>query len=420
MDSNKMRLLSIILAASMPLAAHPQAIKDFVEHHTQPIQSISPDSLDFSDLEGIGRAIGDRRIVMLGEQDHGDAPTFQAKTRLIKYLHERKGFNVLVFESDFFSLTQGFEEAAPTATPDEVGRFLRQSIFPIWTYCDGCKDLFSNYLPNHAKELTVAGMDCQMVFGFAYRLLKHRLDSVLRGMDLPITHAADYASRWLPLVDSLRDTYWFKREKRGTVDSMVAWVNRAGEESRTRAGEDDFWVQLLYNLRDEAEEYEGLEKTDRKTGSAVRDNRMAQNLAWLARVKYPGAKLIVWAANAHVAKRDKEAVMGGIFTKDSVWNKETYVIGFTGFEGEGGRIGSKPYTIPPAPANSFEGWIAPELSYAFVDFGAFNAQFPGEGDGFRLRYWDYRSSRETWNRIFDGMFFIRRNVRCVIPKELKN
>lgn len=81
-------------------------IKQFVVENRVDILSISPDSTDFSDLEAIGKAIGDSRIVMLGEQDHGDAPTFLAKTRLIKYLHEQKGFNVLAFESDFFALNE--------------------------------------------------------------------------------------------------------------------------------------------------------------------------------------------------------------------------------------------------------------------------------------------------------------------------
>jgi erythromycin esterase-like protein len=72
-------------------------IRDYVKSNTVRLSSINPDSIDYSDLAPIGRAIGDARVVMLGEQDHGDAPTFLAKARLIKYLHEKKGFNVLAF-----------------------------------------------------------------------------------------------------------------------------------------------------------------------------------------------------------------------------------------------------------------------------------------------------------------------------------
>lgn len=98
--------LSTILTALFILfiVAFTQAqpsIKDYVKENTVKITNISPYTDDYSELEAIGTAIGDAKIVMLGEQDHGDAPTFLAKSKIIQYLHEEKGFNVMAFESDF-------------------------------------------------------------------------------------------------------------------------------------------------------------------------------------------------------------------------------------------------------------------------------------------------------------------------------
>jgi erythromycin esterase-like protein len=76
-------------------------LKTFVSQNAVSISTIEPDSANYTDLAAIGKAIGNAKIVMLGEQDHGDAPTFLAKTRLIKYLHEVMGFNIreILFKS---------------------------------------------------------------------------------------------------------------------------------------------------------------------------------------------------------------------------------------------------------------------------------------------------------------------------------
>lgn len=89
-------------------------IEQYVHEHAFPIASINHDSTNYADLEVIGRAIGNARVVMLGEQDHGNAATFQAKTRIIKYLHEQKGFDVLAFEGDFFGMNYGWEQVKNT------------------------------------------------------------------------------------------------------------------------------------------------------------------------------------------------------------------------------------------------------------------------------------------------------------------
>ena len=121
------RLFLLTLIISSFQAYGQNKIKDFVEKNTNIIKTIEPDSLNFADLEVFGEAIGDSRIVMLGEQDHGDAPTFLAKTRLIKYLHEKKGFNVLAFEEDYFALNEGWDRLEKQKI--KIDTFLRKNIF---------------------------------------------------------------------------------------------------------------------------------------------------------------------------------------------------------------------------------------------------------------------------------------------------
>ena len=103
-------LLVGVFCLNTYFARAQKIIKEYVSAKTVAINTIEPDSTNYADLQPIGDAIGNDRLVLLGEQDHGDAPTFLAKTRLIKYLHEKKGFNVLAFESDFFGLNDGWDK----------------------------------------------------------------------------------------------------------------------------------------------------------------------------------------------------------------------------------------------------------------------------------------------------------------------
>ena len=70
--------------------------------------------VELKNFDLIGQAIGDSRIVMLGEQDHGDGETFKKKIELVKFLIETKGFNVVAFESDFFAINKVWETDLPT------------------------------------------------------------------------------------------------------------------------------------------------------------------------------------------------------------------------------------------------------------------------------------------------------------------
>lgn len=51
------------------------------------------------DLAVIGQAVGGKKIVEIGEATHGAAEFYQLKLRLVRYLHEQKGFNILALEA---------------------------------------------------------------------------------------------------------------------------------------------------------------------------------------------------------------------------------------------------------------------------------------------------------------------------------
>jgi len=83
--------------------------KNWLSDNAVSLNSINPEQTGsdariapekFADLEALKPLLQDKRIVYLGESSHGAAQYNSAKTRLIQYLHQELGFNVIAFETN--------------------------------------------------------------------------------------------------------------------------------------------------------------------------------------------------------------------------------------------------------------------------------------------------------------------------------
>ncbi len=85
------------------------------------------EGVDFSPLEPL---FARSRIVMLGEQDHGDGASFAFKSKLIEYLHLHCGYNVLAFEADFYGLSRAWQEAR---VPSDIRTRVAPQVYFFWS-----------------------------------------------------------------------------------------------------------------------------------------------------------------------------------------------------------------------------------------------------------------------------------------------
>jgi erythromycin esterase-like protein len=108
----------------------PESLDSFLARTVVPLRSLSAGDDDFSDLEPLAEAIGAARIVQLGEQSHGAGASFEARVRLIKFLHQRMGFDVVIWESGLYEMRD--VDAALRAGAD-VSVAAEQGIFPVWS-----------------------------------------------------------------------------------------------------------------------------------------------------------------------------------------------------------------------------------------------------------------------------------------------
>jgi erythromycin esterase len=325
----------------------------------------------------------------------------------------------LLLRNDFFFTNYEWELVKSGALP--VDRFVGTAINTLWTHCTVLNHFFREYLPSTLRSgtsLEITGFDSQM----NTKRLVPMLDSVLQSLKIPMVQLPEYKNKILPLL-----TTWYNyANDTSACNKIIGHYTAIRTEMLDKLSKDDFWVVAVENCIQLVTQYK-YRKKDFAQMNNIRDRQMAANLKWLATRKYPTEKIIVWAHNFHISKyaghypvkwANAFNTMGNVFTSDTAAMRRTYVLGFTSYQGTAGRLRTKTYKIEKPKPNSFENWIDKDYQYAFVDFKEFNILNPRISQVFNMSGATLGNNRyhtnypAEWNKIFDGVFYIRDMYAC--------
>jgi len=308
-------------------------IRKWLDTNAIPIQSLSIDA-DMRDLAPLARKLSGVRIVQLGENTHGDGLAFAAKARLVRWLHERMGFDVIAFESGMFECERANRLLRPGGDAKEA---MRASIFGIW-HTKSTVPLFEYLIAQSATRspMALTGFDIRKSGRAAKELIPDTLGFL---------KAAGVIVQMEPTPESLRKLVSANREK---------LVEKHG------AREVSFHERVL-DIGIVEPKFEAMKGNERLN---FRDRWMGENLIWLAKTRYAKSKIICWAATAHQAhglknvRNEKTPMYDGLTMMGEyvhkAFGRKCYTIGFVSHGGWAGLWTMKNFRLAPPQPGSME------------------------------------------------------------------
>ena len=411
---------------SIPVSEDP-TYSAWVRQNAHAIRSLG--ATDFSDLRFFEPLLKNKRIVQLGESGHGVAEFSMAKVRLIKYLHEELGYDVMAFESSTFECERAQKNMSMLTSLE----LMRACIFGVW-HASEALPLFEyiKATQSTSRPLILAGFDEQTSSGTAsarpgvfrsaiasvdsaYARSVYTTDSAFLANRSPAYSAAN-RDRLVAFYDSLA-TFLAKNrraiEAAHRDDPNIAVITRQAAISMT---------YFVRQLASSANTTAGASYA----GTEVRDLGMANNLDFLLNDLYPGKKVIVWAHNFHIQHRENTRPVTQASTGNSAdtanrsprtmgtWvverhRKELYTIGLFMYRGSAAMNDRRPYQIKQSASGSLESIMhrAP-WRYSFVDFSQARRE-PGSEWMWRTLTgfeWGTNPQRFVPRDEYDGVLFI--------------
>lgn len=389
--------------------------------HAIELATLDTTSTDFSDLERLVEDIGDARMVMLGEQSHGDGTTFVAKARLVAFLHQRLGFDVLAFESGTYSMHRA---QTLLATGADARQAIGEGVFAIWA---GSAELgpLIDYVDSTRETgapLDLAGFDIQFSGPASGAAVVTDLESLLEGIGAG--RADD--ERWATFATELArlaDFEWSdappSADDKAAFDAELAALREDVETAPTTEAT-VLWRRVLLDIEREADRV--VQRTSgvpaRDLGN-LRDQYMGENLVWLADERFSGRKVIVWAATRHTVRNIglidgspfginfSDAVAMGSVVHDALGD-DLYSLGFTSGGGSVGVWWREAESIPaPVPDSLEDVATRAGLEHAIIDLRTLAGGGEWLQTPFVSRPLGHGDMTAPWSDTLDSVLFVR-------------
>jgi len=327
-------------------------------------------------LDPLLDAIGDARLVLLGESTHGTSEYYRWRDRISRRLIEEKGFSFVAVEGDWESLYQlnKYVKLLPGAGDDPEAILRRLGRWPQWMWANREVVELARWMRARNARLPLedrAGFYGIDVYGWgdSVRRLPEYFNRIEPG-------SRERVRRTLAPLERLDgDMRAFHRavhqrglDARAAVDGLIEELNR--NEAEYRARDELAYFAALQNAKVIREAKRHMRTAGQPGGDSwnIRATHFKDTVGRLLDFYGEGSRGIAWAHNTHVG--DARATdMGragmvniGRLARQRRGEDEVFIVGFATYEGEvyAGRAWGEPrerMEMPPAREGSFEHYL---------------------------------------------------------------
>ncbi|MFF4403070.1 erythromycin esterase family protein [Streptomyces sp. NPDC001404] len=292
---------------------HDDAFSAWLRADTAPLDGLDPDA-PLDDLEPLREAVGDARVVAIGESSHFIEEFARARHRILRFLVERCGFTAFAFEygfSEAFAVDAWARGAGEEADLDE----LAPAALPVGIH-EPLRYL-RRYNTRAARPVQFAGVDIPEAGGSLLPALIPVL-TYLRETDpaaVPLAEQAiGIAERFAAPSMPVSAPAWARL---GTADqdALSALLMRLSTRFRAveplyvaHSGQDAYDLALRrvegachtdYTFRAMSELFAGK---GLPADTSAREVYMAGSVLWHLEHSAPGTRIVLAAHNAHIQK----------------------------------------------------------------------------------------------------------------------
>jgi erythromycin esterase-like protein len=325
-------------------------------------------------------AIGDARLVLIGEASHGTHEFYAIRAELTRRLIESKGFHAVAAEADWpdaYRVNRFVRGASQDAEAVEaLAGFLR---FPAWMWRNADVLDFVGWLREHNDGLA-PGVAQVGFYGLDLYSLYGSIDAVIEYLEREDPEAARRARARYSCFDHFRDDVQrygleaslglTKTCEDGAIQQLAELRRQAAELQASAPLEEEelFFAEQNARVVKNAEEYYRAMFRSRESSWNLRDRHMAETLEALMSFldrRVLRSKVVVWAHNSHLgdARATEMGQRGelnvGQLVRQRHGPEDAVLVGFTTHSGTvtaasewGGPAERK--TVRPALLSSYE------------------------------------------------------------------